>query len=949
MSLIKKVSIVLVCVMVFSFCMPEIAMAKSDSDGIGGKLLEPVIDLVVSIGDAMTNIVHRTTISQSETLISVDMVSGTLRTILTVLVGIAAAVIAIVAVVATAGAVAAVLGPVLAGLGVSIGTLSAGAVLTAGLIGGGLGAAYFYNADFFPDTLNFPIYTITADKIFANEVALFDVNFFEPQETVIKKEHFAEGENSLSVVVDGVLKTEEKVFYEGDVFEGSIVQLPDGTNIGVESIARQTQKTIATWYTRLRDIAIVALLSILVYVGIRILLSSTSNDKAKYKQMILDWIIALCLLFVMQYIMSFANIVVNKITDLVKSSNDDKHMELIVQYDEKIIESIANYMAGPNASDDDIDNMKKTLEEGEQAIVKEMGSDKVIIWDTDFLGYARFEAQMAKAGNANYAGYAVCYVVLVCFTIFFVFTYLKRVIYMAFLTIIAPLVAMTYPIDKINDGKAQAFNMWLKEYIFNLLIQPLHLLLYTILVTSAFELASKNIVYALVALGFMIPAEKLMRKFFGFEKAQTPGMLAGPAGAAMMMAGMNKLLSKGPKGGKDGSGKGGNSGAEKDDSKIRQKDDFDPDAINAGQMDTNSLEDGRNKEALQAMSDADYDNNFLDADMNERAAMDANAREAYGGDNKGMEYTDEEMEAILRDSGHSDEEIAEYMKDYNKDENSDKPDEIDEHSEQEPKVDTNETHQDNVENSSDKSKGSLRKAIGRSARYYGRGITKKMANGLVNGHLGRKALRMAGGAALGTVTGAMGLAAGIASGDPSKALQYTGAAVYGGYKLGSGTVNKTVNALDVEGTDQVFKENYYGKDEYKERQIQKEIRQKQNDLELRWKLEDKLKSKDAADKYMKEALPEVTRYGDFDNKTIVAMAQMEAEGVKRNETIAAALISERDLNSKDSNNLGDKAATEFEKTMKRKGKERGLDGDNLDKFVNRSVGNVNKLDRYRYK
>ncbi len=66
---------------------------------------------------------------------------------------------------------------------------------------------------------------------------------------------------------------------------------------------------------------------------------------------------------------------------------------------------------------------------------------------------------------------------------------------MAFLTIIAPLVAITYPIDKINDGKAQAFDMWLKEYIFNLLIQPLHLLLYIILINSAMTFASKNIFY----------------------------------------------------------------------------------------------------------------------------------------------------------------------------------------------------------------------------------------------------------------------------------------------------------------------------------------------------------------------------------------------------------------------------------------------------------------------
>ena len=113
---------------------------------------------------------------------------------------------------------------------------------------------------------------------------------------------------------------------------------------------------------------------------------------------------------------------------------------------------------------------------------------------------------------------------------------------MAFLTIIAPLVAITYPIDKINDGKAQAFDMWLKEYIFNLLIQPLHLLLYIILINSAMAFASKNIFYVVLALGFFVPAEKLLRRFFGFEKAQTPGIFAGAAGSAVMMQGLNKLM-----------------------------------------------------------------------------------------------------------------------------------------------------------------------------------------------------------------------------------------------------------------------------------------------------------------------------------------------------------------------------------------------------------------------
>ena len=140
---------------------------------------------------------------------------------------------------------------------------------------------------------------------------------------------------------------------------------------------------------------------------------------------------------------------------------------------------------------------------------------------------------------------------------------------MAFLTMIAPLVALTYPIDKINDGQAQGFNKWLKEYLFNLLLQPLHLLLYTILVSSAYELASTNVIYALVAIGFLIPAEKLMRGFFGFEKASTPGSMAGAvAGASLLNSGLQKLLRKPPMRGKGG-GRGGKDSDDQEESSPR--------------------------------------------------------------------------------------------------------------------------------------------------------------------------------------------------------------------------------------------------------------------------------------------------------------------------------------------------------------------------------------------
>lgn len=120
---------------------------------------------------------------------------------------------------------------------------------------------------------------------------------------------------------------------------------------------------------------------------------------------------------------------------------------------------------------------------------------------------------------------------------------------MAFLTLIAPMVALTYPIDKVSDGKAQAFNMWLKEYTYNALIQPIHLLLYKVLLGTAVELAVYNPLYAIVSLGFIIAAEKLVKQMFGFNKASggTVGSLAGAAGVtAVASKALQGFAKKGP-------------------------------------------------------------------------------------------------------------------------------------------------------------------------------------------------------------------------------------------------------------------------------------------------------------------------------------------------------------------------------------------------------------------
>ena len=250
------------------------------------------------------------------------------------------------------------------------------------------------------------------------------------------------------------------------------------------SIANELQATIATWYNALRRIALVGLLSALVYIGIRIVLSSTSaKEKAKYKSMLKDWLVAICLLFTLHYIMSITITVVNKINEVISISSISADGEDVL-----------------------MTSLRNKILNGEE-------------WNVVLT-------------------YVVIYFVLAVYTVKYTVQYVKRVAYMAFLTMIAPLITLTYPLDKIKDNKAQAFDMWIKDYVFFALIQVVHLLIYYIFLGSAIDLASEgNWLFAIVAIGFITPAEKLIKKMFGFEKSKTLGsMAAGATGALMVNA-----------------------------------------------------------------------------------------------------------------------------------------------------------------------------------------------------------------------------------------------------------------------------------------------------------------------------------------------------------------------------------------------------------------------------
>ena len=284
--------------------------------------------------------------------------------------------------------------------------------------------------------------------------------------------------------------------------------LDEITVIGtIESTAKKLQSNISKWYVALRTLALVGLLSALVYIGIKIILNSgSSQNQAKYKNMLKDWIVALCILFTLHYMMAFMLQTTGYLNDIIKSNAITKNSDGTVS---DTLMSEVRHKADGDFTD-------------------------VSLW-----------RQFA---------YTVMYLTLVIFTGTFTFQYLKRVVYMAFLTMISPLVALTYPLDKIKDGKAQAFSYLIREYIFNCLIQPIHLLLYTIFVTNALDFAKDNVLYSIVILAFLVPAEKIIKEMFGLKSQSPTGAFNTAAGGAFVMSMLNKMKAKPPKDGKGGAG-----------------------------------------------------------------------------------------------------------------------------------------------------------------------------------------------------------------------------------------------------------------------------------------------------------------------------------------------------------------------------------------------------------
>lgn len=809
-SIIQKIIIALIFLTVFNFVYPYIPAYGADAlESVGGVLLEPLIKLITTICEGVIWVVQSMILGLPASNIHIEKDGST-----AFWVGLAAG---------AAVVVGAILSPF---------TFGASAVIAAGAVTAV--AVGVITSKMLPDDWYYPVYKISPQEIFSDQVPALHINFINPK---TYSEESKYDETSTTDRVDGA----------APVFNSAKVLAPQ----------------ISKWYVAIRNMVLVGLMVVLLYIGIRIVISSTAGEKAKYKEHIKDWLIAVILVVFMHYIMAFALTITEYITSMLNSNNEMIKFQI-----------------------DDEDAMKQIF--GDEDYSQYKNSDGTYDLYVNLMGYARLQQQLEtrdENGNVtvnwNYIGYAVIYLTLVIYTIMFLIIYLKRVIYMAFLTMIAPLVALTYPIDKIGDGKAQAFDMWLKEYAYNLLLQPFHLLLYTMLIGSVMDLAINNMIYALVALGFLIPGEKLFRRFFGFEKAATTGsIVGGVVGGSLAMNAINKLGKIGPggsKGGKAG-GKGsgsGDSGSDSDSTKIRTAD--------KGTL-------GNDELYAQGFGGSEASNSSINSNAGSGSGI---PRMVNAGSNNIPFDADSRMEGIP--------DVRGWMNNGKEALINSKPisairgigEGINNWAQKTPKT----AKGRNTKRLVIRGAKSLRAAGGTAARYTGKALAG----------VGRRAPRLIAKATTGAALGMAGVAAGLASGNLENAFTYGAAAAGIGANLGDKATTMADNATNAiaSGAKQVgndYMSRRYTKDELEKKENEKIDRAWKNDKEVVKAYKDKF-GKDGYKEAMNNAL-EYRKQGVTDDKAIMAAQKLDGLGDNKAsaERIALAkaattIKSEEDLNT----------------------------------------------------
>ena len=219
-------------------------------------------------------------------------------------------------------------------------------------------------------------------------------------------------------------------------------------------------------------------------------ISSVAEKRARYGKMLVNWVVGIAILFLLHYF-----------------------MVVILNVNEALVKAIEEAVGGATGS-------------GETSLTRLL-FDKAV------------KINIIRSTTA-----AICLLMLTGITFGFLINYIKRMLTIALLTFIAPLVCITYAADKVGDGRSQILNAWIKEYTYNVIIQPFHCIIYIVFVQNAVSILYEAnsdfiaIILAIMCMSFLFIAETIVKGIFNIKvkNSAVTSVTAAAAVAAKMAA-----------------------------------------------------------------------------------------------------------------------------------------------------------------------------------------------------------------------------------------------------------------------------------------------------------------------------------------------------------------------------------------------------------------------------
>ena len=255
------------------------------------------------------------------------------------------------------------------------------------------------------------IYTI--EDLFFNRIPLLDANFFS--ETAGGKE----------------------------INEGSTIDI--------------IRKVVKLWYISFRNVAIVVIAIVIIFAGVKMAISTVAQDKANYKNMLVNWTKAMVIVLLMHIF-----------------------MYAIQYFNARMLEILQDSLENKYGAEVDPDTGQPIGNTGQvyNTIVKRA-----------------FDVRY-KVGIPG----AIMYLVLTIYFLRFCFIYVRRYAGLMILTILAPLVAIKHAVLSLKGKSSNEFGKWLGDYTTTTFLQSIHALVFLTLITTAIDLALINIGGFIVAL-----------------------------------------------------------------------------------------------------------------------------------------------------------------------------------------------------------------------------------------------------------------------------------------------------------------------------------------------------------------------------------------------------------------------------------------------------------------